>query len=68
MLLNEDNNLVLGKLFLYCFQQVHVVILFLPDRITFRSEPNQASLSHLVREVKALNPQFLGEHIIGMPD
>ena len=31
-------------------------------RVTYKDNPNQAVLSRLVREVKALNPAFLTQH------
>ena len=39
---------------------------FLPFRVTYKDSVNQSVLDRLLREVKALNPEFLTQHIKGI--
>ena len=39
---------------------------FTSSRVTYKDSTNQAVVDRLIREVKALNPEFLTQHIKGI--
>ena len=57
-----DGKLDQGKRFLYDM----VTVKFVVYRCTYKDPENRAVLDCLLREVKALNPSYITEHIKGI--